>query len=201
MIQAIPWLVISSFILMVGLVAAAPLGPPYQYPTNDSEANLIVGTFPYPRGPAVWNDTLASPQPYGGWGLSEGWTFNVAQPDPKTGLCPPIPDDVWGRGLDHDRLKVMRYEGGCFIGCNISDIAAGAPDPCNGGAISIETPRFGPVLANFSCFYGGPGFLNGQGQCGFNCTAFDIYNKTPCNIWEANDRKAQCNIECNPAKF
>ena len=40
-----------------------------------------------------------------------------------------------------------------------------------------------------------------SGQCGFNCTAFDVYNKTPCNIWEANAPKAQCNVECFPNKF
>ena len=40
--------------------------------------------------------------------------------------------------------------------------------------------------------------------CAGNCTAFDIYNKTLCNTWEANalpGGKPQCNIECDPRKI
>ena len=183
----------------------AGLGPPYEYP-NNSQHVLVVGTFPYPRGPTAWNDTMHSDKPFGGWGLSEGWTYNVAKAD-EPGRCPPIPEDEWGLRLDRRRLSVN--EGptdSCYIGCNITEIAAGAADPCNGGSIWMDTPRFGRVLANFSCFWGGPGFLKDptMGQCGFNCTAFDIVNKTPCNSWEANPPKGVkpvCNIECDPRKF
>ena len=169
----------------------------------------IVGAWPYPRGPACWNDTLASHRPLGGWGLSEGWTYNLAQKD-ESGVCPPIPDDDWGRRLDHSRLWVQKAGAGaageCFVGCNISEISAGAPDPCNSGSLWFDTPRFGRVLANYSCFWGGPRWLKDPtvGQCGFNCTAFDIYNKTPCNVWEANPPrgvKPRCNVECDAAKF
>jgi hypothetical protein len=80
------------------------LGPPYEFP-NKSQHMLLVGTFPYPRGPAVWNDTMQSEQPFGGWGLAEGWTYNVAKTD-EAGRCPPIPDDEWGLGLDRRRLSV-----------------------------------------------------------------------------------------------
>ena len=181
------------------------LGPPYEYP-NHTEHVLIVGAFPYARGPAVWNDTMQSDRPFGGWGLAEGWTYNLAHRD-ESGHCPPIPEDQWGLGLDQRRLFVREGPNdACFIGCNISEIAAGAEDPCNGGSFWMDTPRFGRVLANFSCFWGGPTFLEDPtvGQCGFNCTAFDIYNKTPCNIWEANPPKGVkpvCNIECDPRKF
>jgi hypothetical protein len=183
----------------------AGLGPPYEYP-NNSQNVLVVGTFPYPRGPTAWNDTMHSGKPFGGWGLSEGWTYNVAKAD-EAGRCPPIPEDEWGLRLDRRRLPVN--EGptdSCYIGCNITEIAAGAADPCNGGSIWMDTPRFGRVLANFSCFWGGPGFLKDptMGQCGFNCTAFDIVNKTPCNIWKANPPKGVkpvCNIECGPPQI
>ena len=185
--------------------SSAGLGPAYEFP-NHTQSMHIVGAFPYPRGPAVWNDTMASPEPFGGWGLSTGWTYNLAHPDAKTGKCPPIPDDAWGNQLDRSKLWVSTdpaVPGGCFIGCNRSAIEAGAPDPCNAGSIWIDTPRFGRVLANYSCFFGGAGWMKdpSAGQCGFNCTAFDIFNKTPCNIWEANAPKAQCNVECSPAKF
>lgn len=183
------------------------LGLPYEYP-NHTEHAVVVGPFPYAHGPTIWNDTMASDKPFGGWGLSEGWTFNIAPLDPSTGHCPSIPDDAWGQTLDQERLWVQTggLPNSCFIGCNISEIAAGAPDPCNGGSLWFDTPRFGHVLANYSCFWGGPTFLKDKsiGMCGFNCTAFDIYNKTPCNIWEANPPpgvKPKCNIECDPRKF
>ena len=184
-------------------LGAGAVGPPYHYP-NHSEHQVTVGAYAYPRGPAIWDYSLTSKQPFGGWGLSAGWTWNVAPKD-SLGRCPPIPDDAWGLGLDSKRLWVSHHEptGGCFIGCNITDIVNGATDPCNGGAIYLKTPRFGKVIANYSCFWGGAKFLKDPsvGICGFNCTAFDIYNKTPCNIWEANGENPVCNIECDPRKF
>ena len=135
------------------------LGPAYEYP-NGTQHVAIIGAFPYQRGPLVWNDTLASPQPFGGWGLSTGWTYNVAHADTTSGKCPPIPDDAWGRKLDRTKLWVETDPAvpeACFIACNRREIEAGAPDPCNAGSVWVDTPRFGRVLANFSCFYGGPG--------------------------------------------
>jgi len=59
------------------------LGLPYEYP-NKTEHAVVVGPFPYAHGPTIWNDTMASDTPFGGWGLSEGWTFNIARPSTYT---------------------------------------------------------------------------------------------------------------------
>ena len=185
------------------------MGVPYEFP-NHTVSVRVIGAIPYSRGPSVWDDALNSSEPFDTYGKSTGWAFNLAKNDAKTGRCPPIPDDAWGRRLKSGGEVWVQdakgqASGGCFVGCNMSEIENGKPDPCNAGSIQVDTPRFGPVLANFSCFYGGPGWLpDGVGQCGFNCTAFDIYNKTPCNVWEANPppgKKASCAVVCNPAKF
>ena len=150
-------------------LTAKGLGPAYEYP-NGTQHVAIIGAFPYPRGPLVWNDTLESPQPFGGWGLSTGWTYNVAHADATSGKCPPIPDDAWGRKLDRAKLWVETDPAvpeACFIACNRREIEAGAPDPCNAGSVWVDTPRFGRVLANYSCFYGGPGCV----CCCARCTA------------------------------
>ena len=156
----------------------------------------------------MWDDSLQSPEPYDRYGLSTGWAYNLASPD-GGGKCPPIPDDAWGRKLKASGRVWVNAPGPntpeCFVGCNITEIEMGRPDPCNAGSFEVDTPRFGKVLANYSCFYGGRGWLpDGVGQCGFNCTAFDIYNKTPCNVWEANPPpggKPVCAVVCNPTKF
>ena len=118
------------------------------FPDHKGGNAIVEGAVSYPMGPTVWSDQTDT-------GVY-AWTLNTpgASQDDK---CPPIPSDS---KLDSSLLTPIALVAhgppisACMLACNMTRIAETGVDPCNAGAITT------PVVANYSCMYGGSGWLD-----------------------------------------
>ena len=87
----------------------------------------------------------------------------------------------------------------CMLACNLTEVARTGVDPCtaasipDGGAVD---PSLKDVHANYSCYYGGEGWLHPPdlGVCAFNCSARQPDGATCDDDDIINDK---CDIYCD----
>jgi hypothetical protein len=166
---------------------AAPPNPDYGFPDRKSGNALVEGPGAYPDGPSVWSDTNVQG--------AYGWISN-SPPATEDSKCPPIPVDS---PLDRTLLTPIALVAhgppisACMLACNITRISETGIDPCNAGAV------VSPVAANYSCFYGGAGWLDNPdlGVCGYNCSIFVIGSGglQPCHQSDIDTHR--CELECD----
>lgn len=132
----------------------------YGLPDHKPHA-IFEGCSAYPHGPQLW-----SPDSPSG---SYGFTMNF--PPATGGKCPPVPAQ-----FDPARVHAasLRASGppvdGCFLACNVTEVAASGDDPCAVGSVTSPTAGHGAM----SCYSGGDMWLKKYaphtGMCAFNCT-------------------------------
>jgi hypothetical protein len=172
----------------------APFNPPYGFPNNGPGALIVEGPVAFPHGPATWsNDTRAGA--YGFTVLAQGGSTDAA--------CPPAPSSgawVAPSGLVPFSLEAHgeKHFSLCAIGCNVTEVARTGVDPCNAASIAgaSAAPSLAGVFANYSCFFGGEGWLKprGLGVCAFNCSARQLDG----SLCSQEDLDAdRCDIYCD----